>query len=287
VCGPTAGGKSAIADEFSEALSTHAILVDSMQVYREVPVITNQARGRPARLSGIVSVTGGWSVADHRDAVHRELRRDIEEGSRNLEIPFVLDAGTGMYLNAILLDIPLAPSVPVRAREVARALSEGAPNPRRASRAKELELSVGGDDRGSIWGGDLVHETEMVYMRPDIAFLEDRIRSRSRRISSFGMEEAEALSGMADGVEAVNKSVLDSIGVRELLSVVRGATSRGEAEERMNIRTRRLAKRQIRWFDKLAGTLRGRARVSVLDPSEAGKGINAINAINAMHGIIG
>lgn len=268
VCGPTAGGKSALADGISERLSTSAILVDSMQVYREIPVITNQARGRPARLSGIVSVAEAWSVADHVSAVEREAE---ELGSDTI----VLDAGTGMYLNAAILDIPLAPRVEAGAREEAVRLTSGAANPRRASRAKELEASAaGGDMRGSIWGGSLVRETTLIYIRPPIEVLEAAIKRRSRRIISEGVPEAELMSGMLSDGASVNASVLYSIGMRELLSHVSGAVGIGEAEERMNIRTRRLAKRQTRWFDKLAKTLESRADIHVLEsPGTSGTSV--------------
>jgi len=72
VCGPTASGKSEVSDALAEELSqvrglrVPTLVVDSMQVYRELPVTTNQARGRPAELVGIVSVTGEWSVAAHK-----------------------------------------------------------------------------------------------------------------------------------------------------------------------------------------------------------------------------
>jgi tRNA dimethylallyltransferase len=216
VCGPTASGKSVLADEFSGVLFTHAILVDSMQVYREIPVITNQARGRPASLSGIISVTDEWSVAEHVPAVRREVEK---RGAGT----FVLDAGTGMYLNAAILDIPLAPRVGRDAREEASRLTAGAANPRRASRTKELELSLaGGDERGSIWDGDLTHETTLVYIKPPMDVLEDSIKRRSREIVSGGLSEAELLSSMASAGERINPSVLDSIGVKELLSHLRG-----------------------------------------------------------------
>ena len=67
VCGPTASGKSdlsdALAERLTEAEGRHVptLAVDSMQVYRELPMITNQARGRPAELVGIVSVTEEWT----------------------------------------------------------------------------------------------------------------------------------------------------------------------------------------------------------------------------------
>ena len=108
------------------------LAVDSMQVYRELPVITNQARRRQAELVGIVSVTEEWTVAKHR------LRAEEIVAP---EKTFVLDAGTGMYLNAILLDFPLAPRVSPALRQQAQEAAAHEPNPRMAARAKELDLA--------------------------------------------------------------------------------------------------------------------------------------------------
>src|SRR5918998_817764 len=111
VCGPTAAGKSDLADTVAETLSeaygAHAttIAVDSMQVYRELPVITNQPRARPAELVGIVSVAEEWTVARHRGRAEETIC------SLPSHVPFVLDAGTGMYLNALVLDVDIAPRV--------------------------------------------------------------------------------------------------------------------------------------------------------------------------------
>src|SRR3712207_464108 len=163
VCGPTASGKSELSDALAERLTqaqgdhVPTLAVDSMQVYREIPTITNQARRRPAELVGIVCVTEEWTVASHK-----ERAEEIIEG---LHIPFFLDAGTGMYLNAILLDIPLAPKVEAGTRRLAQEITAGAANPRRASRAKELELA-GAPDRSSVWGGDLRYDTIMLFLRP-------------------------------------------------------------------------------------------------------------------------
>src|SRR5215208_1984510 len=158
VCGPTAGGQSVLSDALAETLTeaeglyVSTLAVDSMQVYRELPVITNQARRRPAALVGIVSVTEEWTVARHK-ALAEEIIAS--------ETKFVLDAGTGMYLNAILLDIPLAPKVSTELRRQAQEATEAQPNPRRAARAKELELA-GAAGRGSVWEGDLLYDTAIV-----------------------------------------------------------------------------------------------------------------------------
>lgn len=235
------------------------IVVDSMQVYREIPVITNQARERPAELLSVVSVTEDWTVAHHR-----EMAREIIGGSGP---PVVLDAGTGMYLNSIILDFPLAPKASTGAREKARIMALGEENPRRAARGIELGLS-GEDKRGSVWDGEPVYEVSMLYLRPMRYWLDERIRERSVKIAEDGLEEAELLLEMTRQNISPNVSVRDSIGVRELMSCVLGEIPRRQAANEIETRTRRLARRQMRWFDKLARTLAGRVEVLTIEDPE-------------------
>jgi tRNA dimethylallyltransferase len=264
VCGPTAGGKSELSDTLAERLSeaegrqVPTLAVDSMQVYRELPVITNQPRRRPAGLVGIVSVTEEWTVARHK-ALAEEIIAP--------EATFVLDAGTGMYLNAILLDIPLAPKVSTELRRQAQAAAEGESNPRRAARAKELELA-GAAGRGSIWEGELRYDTTVVYLRPQRHALDAAIDERSRRITLNGLEEAERLKEMAAAGTRISPQVMGSVGVRELYTYLSGTISLQQAQELIATRTRRLARRQMRWFDKLARTLEGRACITIVQSTE-------------------
>jgi tRNA dimethylallyltransferase len=244
------------------------LVVDSMQVYREIPTITNQARRRPAELVGIVSVTEEWTVARHR-----ALAEEIIAGNTT---PFVLDAGTGMYLNAILLDVPLAPKVEPTTRKIAQSVSAGAPNPRRAARARELELA-GAAPRRSIWDGELRYDTALIYLRPDRETLDAAISRRSEEILRGGLEEAAKLVEMQRAGATINASVADSIGVRELTEHISGKISAEDAKFLINTRTRQLARRQIRWFDKLARTFEGRMPITVL-PNP--------NQLNTMHGRI-
>jgi tRNA dimethylallyltransferase len=255
VCGPTASGKSELSDALAEGLTeahgdwVPTLVVDSMQVYREIPTITNQARRRPGELVGIVSVTEEWTVARHKARAEEIITR--------LDVPFVLDAGTGMYLNAIILDMPLAPRVDAKTRQLAQRITASASNPRRATRAKELELA-GAEDRGSIWDGELRYETALIYLRPQRESLDAAIVKRSERIVSGGLEEAAKIKEMEQEATAINPSVADSIGVRELIGHLRGEMTLEEAQTLIAARTRKLARRQMRWFDKLARTLEGR-----------------------------
>ena len=95
VCGPTAAGKSSVADGLAAALSgvrgvwVPTLLVDSMQVYEEIPKTTNQGRERPAELVGMVSVEDKWTVARHRERAEG-LIAGLGEG-----MTFVLYVGSG------------------------------------------------------------------------------------------------------------------------------------------------------------------------------------------------
>jgi tRNA dimethylallyltransferase len=264
VCGPTAAGKSALADafarSFSEALGAWSttIVVDSVQVYEEIPLITNQARTRPAEMVGIVSVDEEWSVVRHKERAERMI------ASLDTGVPFVLDAGTGMYLNTLVLDVPIAPKAPRSVRVEAQRLAADAENPRREARKRELGL-LGAPERGSIWEGNLRYDATFVYLRPSRDELDRNIRTRSYKISCEGAEEARRLENLKNCGTTPNPSVRGAIGVREMLLHASGAISRVQAEEAIGSRTRKLARRQIRWFDKLARSLSDRSSVLVAD----------------------
>ncbi len=239
-----------------------------MQVYREIPVTTNQARRRPAELVGVVSVTEEWTVAHHREAGRSILERT--------KIPFVLDAGTGMYLNALLLNIPLAPKVDAHTRHKAAMLSEGSSNPRRASREIELDL-VGAGKRRSIWDGVPIYETAIYYIRPDRPALDERIKQRSNHIIQNCVQEAESIHNATLAGIQIRPQVLSAIGIREILDMISGNISKQEAKSTIEVRTRQLARRQMRWFDKLIQTLTGIATIEVATEPDPAKALHTLH----------
>jgi tRNA dimethylallyltransferase len=246
-----------LSDTLAEELSRSCgewlttLVVDSMQVYKEIPILTNQARKRSAELVSVVSVGEEWTVADHRQRAS-EVISSLPEG-----LPFVLDSGTGMYLNAILLEIPFAPKVSREIRTRAEQMVTLAENPRRAAREMELSM-IGAQGRGSIWDGEPRYEISLLYLRPARLDTDRNINARSSVIAREGEQEAEKL---AESGIILNRSVREAIGVREMLRFVTGQISRQEAEEVIAARTRRLARRQIRWFDKLVRSLPEKTKV--------------------------
>ena len=253
VCGPTGAGKSELSDDLADRLSagrgerTPVVVVDSMQVYSGIEKISNQARRRRAELVSVVPVTERWTVARHARAT-----LDLVSASGT---GVVLDAGTGMYLNAVLMRIPIAPEVADSVRAQALLASTGLANPRRASRALELELA-GAPARGSIWDGEPRYDTTLLYLRPEREALDGRIAQRSARIVAGGLEEAREIRTLQRDGHTINPSVIEAVGVREMLALVDGDITPDEAQEKISARTRRLARRQLRWFDKLTSTLK-------------------------------
>src|SRR5579864_8414860 len=122
VAGPTASGKSALALALAEECDGTIINADSMQVYRDLPVLTAQPgaveRARvPHRLYGVIDAAERCSAGRWRGLALTEIERSRAE--RRLPI---LVGGTGLYIRALLEGLAPVPHVSAGAREAARAL---------------------------------------------------------------------------------------------------------------------------------------------------------------------
>jgi tRNA dimethylallyltransferase len=137
IAGPTASGKSALAVAAARELGAIVVNADSMQVYRDLRVITNRPSPEeestvPHRLFGLVdgavNFSAGRYMADAA-ALVTELR-----GSGTIPV-FV--GGTGLYFRALtegLSDIPAVPQLYARASG----------RPRRAARRRPCTRSSRG-----------------------------------------------------------------------------------------------------------------------------------------------
>ncbi len=128
VAGPTASGKSALALAIAERCNGTIINCDSMQVYRELRVLTarptiEEESRVPHRLYGIRPAAEAGSVAWWRS----EALAVMAEAHAAGRLP-ILTGGTGMYFAALtdgLADIP-DPGVDARA-EARRLLADQGP----------------------------------------------------------------------------------------------------------------------------------------------------------------
>lgn len=280
IVGPTASGKSALADELAVRLATSVISVDAMQVYRGMDVGTAKTpveeRRAPLLMIDVADVGDDYSVR----LFQRGARACIDDLLCAHRLP-ILCGGTGLYLNAVVdrMEFPAgATESPAReryeryleqegsealyallsARDPASAALIHPNNTRRVVRA--LEMLEGGVSYAEHHKG--LHECKPFYDARifGLAMSRERLYRRINERVDLMMEqgllaEVEALLDRGLGSSATARQ---AIGYKEILDYLDGACSLDEAVETIKTRSRRYAKRQLSWF-------RRDGRVSWLD----------------------
>ena len=116
VFGPTASGKSAAAIELAGALDAEIVSCDAMQLYRGLPILTNQPTAGeldlvPHHLVGVWPLSHEGSVAEYAELAQAAVDDVVARGRTA-----ILCGGSGLYLRAALapLDLPPPPAAGVR-----------------------------------------------------------------------------------------------------------------------------------------------------------------------------
>lgn len=273
VAGPTASGKSALALDLAQALGGTVINADSMQVYRELRILT--ARPSPAeeavaphRLYGVLPAAEACSAARWRDLAMAEIAEADHAG----RLP-ILAGGTGLYLRVLSHGLSVIPEIPEAVREETRRrfadlgnaafhaeLSARDPvmgtrlrpgDTQRLMRAAEVFAATGRSladwQREPGLGAD-AHRLAIhtVALLPPRAQLRDRIEARFASMLAAGaVEEVRALAalGLSPGLP-----VLKAHGVPELMRYLAGEISLEAAHRSATLVTRQYAKRQFTWL---------------------------------------
>jgi tRNA dimethylallyltransferase len=272
IAGPTASGKSALALTLAEKFGGTIVNADSMQVYRDLRVIT--ARPTPAeearvphRLYGHVDAGENYSVGRWCRDVGEALNEIAAQG----RVP-ILVGGTGLYFKALTTGLAAVPPIPaeIRGQVRARMASEGAAalhgelasldpvtaqrlmvNDRsRIARALEVVLATG--------------RSLTDWHREGMPALVDSARAakifltceRKQLVARIETRFAAMLkAGALDEVRALERRQLDPLlpamkahGVPWLIRHLNGEISLDEAAAGAIMDTRRYAKRQLTWF---------------------------------------
>jgi tRNA dimethylallyltransferase len=262
IFGPTASGKSAVAEAVAERIPAELVSADAMQIYRGLPILTNQS-SRPARLVAIWPLDHESSVGEYAPLAHAAIDEILAAGRTSVVV-----GGTGLYLRAALSDLSLPPAplpgerdrwsrfyddegadaAHARLAELdpAAARVVHANDRRRVVRALEL-AGVGGSlapEQDRLWAGELRHPTVLVGLDVPKAELDRRIESRTREMFAAGVEDEvrRALS------EPMSKTARKTMGVDEIANL-----PRAEAITALVTRTRRYAAYQRKWMRRLEG----------------------------------
>jgi tRNA dimethylallyltransferase len=268
IFGPTASGKSAVAEAIADRTPAEIVSADAMQAYRGLPIVTNQP-DRPTRLVAIWPLDHEGSVAEYAELAHAA----VDEILATEGLPIVA-GGTGLYLRAALaeLDVPPAPPPGTRERWAALYDDDGAeaahralaavdpaaaaavhPNDRRRV-VRALELAEAGaslrppDSR--LWTEDTRHSTLIVGLDVPAETLAARIDERTRAMAERGAAD-EARGALAGPLSTTARKVM---GLEEF-----GTLPLDEAIESVARRTRQYAAYQRKWLRRIPGVVSVRA----------------------------
>jgi tRNA dimethylallyltransferase len=261
IFGPTASGKSGVAEALGERIPSESVSADAMQVYRGLPILTNQS-SHLTRLVGIWSLDQEASLGAYTPLAHAA----IDEILADRRTPVVV-GGTGLYLRAALAELDLPPPPEPGARERwQRVYDDDAsaaherlgrldpaaaaavhPNDRRRV-VRALELAESGaslapkTDR--LWAEATRHPTVIVGLDVPKEILERRIEERTRAMFDAGVVEEvrRALAGR------ISSTARKTLGLDEVATL-----PREEAIAAIVVRTRRYAAYQRKWMRRVPG----------------------------------
>ena len=272
IVGPTASGKTAVSLRVAERLGGEIVSMDSRQVYRGMDIGT--AKVLPEEAGAIPHY--GLDLVDPHErysagAFARDARRWMREIAGRGHVP-VLVGGTGFFLRALTQPMFREPPMDPARRERLKSWLAGQPaellhawlrhvDPRtaaalesagglqRVSRALEVALLTGRPL--SWWHAHAPSEEEPVSPRIFVLELprEELFARIDRRV------ELMLEAGLVDEVRRLVERgyderavAMNATGYLEILALLRGETSLGEAVEAIRRATRSYARRQLTWF---------------------------------------
>jgi len=270
IAGPTASGKSALALALAERLGGVVINADSMQVYRELGVLTARpdtaAEARaPHRLYGVLPAAERCSAGRWLDLVLPEIDGALAAGLRP-----ILVGGTGLYFRALIEGLAPVPHIALEAvkdaeaeflrlggeafrallaREDPGALALRASDRQRLVRLRAVLTATGrrlADWQAERAGPHFAGPTVRLALDPPRALVHERIDARVP-----AMVRAGALDEVRDLLALdldPSLPAMKAVGVREFAAHLRGEHSLPTAIERVRTATRQYAKRQKTWI---------------------------------------
>jgi len=266
LAGPTASGKSGLAIQIADQMNGEIINADSMQVYKDLSILTARPSENPVshHLYGVLTAQEMGSAAWWQDQA-LGLIQDCLDRSK---LP-ILVGGTGLYLHTLthgLSSIPtIDPAVRQKVRQLCVEMGEdfseyvygidpllrghiNPSDPQRLSRALEVFLQT--DQSFLTWRGNKgpLHSFRHRYVVIDLerTQLYEQINKRFHLMVEQGaIQEVETLRKL-DIPEG--SPLLKAIGVPEISDYLDGQLTLEAAIEKAQQSTRNYAKRQMTWF---------------------------------------
>ena len=271
IAGPTASGKSSMALDIAGKCNGEIVSIDSMQLYRIIPIGTAQPDAAdkaliPHHLVGIYEISERAEVYTFVELAEKAIQEITARG----HVP-VLCGGTGLYLKSLLYGLDQLPGDddlksrldkeyddPEMLDELQNRLitlgdqavvDKFANNRRRLIRALEIRLLTGKSilDLQSEYKPQLRYKLDnAVYLVHDRAVLQERIAVRTRQMLKNGwIEEAE--NAIKAGL-LTSPTAHQALGYKIIARYLSGEFDLARLEELIITATWQYARRQQTWF---------------------------------------
>ena len=254
--GPTASGKSKLSLDIAKEFNCEIVNADSMQVYKEIKILSARPNSKSIKhhLYGFVSVKKNFSTGSWYKLAAKKIKDINKKGKTALVV-----GGTGLYFKALtdgLSEIPEVPKTNMNSKldkdYVLKnsKIFKGIPinDKQRLQRA----LSVYKHTGKPLWLWQKknkkifkAREFIKIFLQPGKPEIENRIKERFEQMLRKGaIQEAENFKKIR--VNSVNSSNF-IIGLKEISEFLSKKISLNELKEKVVIRSRQYAKRQLTW----------------------------------------
>ncbi len=270
VVGPTASGKSSLAEQLAVCLSSAVISVDAMQIYRGMNIGTAKTPADKRRAHLLMVDVADISQSYSAELFQKQARSYINAFLKQRRVP-VLCGGTGLYLDAAIdeLRFPSGKAGDSARKRYEQLAEKYGPdklyallvkrdpqsaqlihphNARRVIRALEMH------DQGLSYaeGNKRLHEHTPHYdcriwgISMNRMRLYDRIERRVDKMFDVGfVEEVKRLR--SQGLES-SQTARQAIGYKEVLNYLEGRCTLEDAKLAVKRNTKHYAKRQLTWL---------------------------------------
>ena len=254
--GPTASGKSRLAVDISKEYNGEIINADSMQVYKEVKILSARPGDKSINhhLYGFISVKKNFSTGSWYKLATKKIKEIIKKGKTAVVV-----GGTGLYFKTLTDGLSQIPEIPKRNMNSKLDKNYILKNPRifrgipindkqRLQRAFGVYKHTG----KPLWlwqrkNKKFLKDNEFmkICLQPEKSDLENRIKKRFNQMLREGaIREAENFRKIK--VNSINSSNF-IIGLREISEFLSKKISLDELKEKVVVRSRQYAKRQFTW----------------------------------------
>ena len=270
ISGPTASGKSNFAIELAKKVKGEIINADSMQVYKELKILTARPNSKDYQktkhhLYGFLNVTKKFSTGQWL----KLSQKKIEEIRKRKKIPIFV-GGNGLYFKALTDGLVKIPNIPLKVRSKIRNLQKKLGQKKFYSKLLKLDKNIKGkivetDVQRSIRAYEVKYHTKKSlydwFKNTKSKFLEDdflkiyidyprqdliqRIAKRTDQMMKTGaIKEVKKFLKIKIKRENSSNKV---IGIGEIRELLDEKLNLDQVKEKITIKTRQYAKRQSTW----------------------------------------